>query len=262
MPGRVERGVTFARAEGHDLQGDLYLPQGPGPHPVLLAVPGGGWRRGDKAQLAHWGRFFSKAGVAFFAVDYRRAVTGPIWPKNLEDVSAALGFLKSEARRLDIDPGRIGVLGASAGAHLGGLAALNDPAVRLFVGIYGVYDLATHWQADLPKEAAPGEDPTSRMLGATPPENPRLYAEASPQQQIGRARGRFDALLVHGDADKDVLLQQSAGFAAALQAAGMNAQLLTVPGAGHFWFSQQAPEPGTFSGQIADHLVGFVRQGL
>jgi acetyl esterase/lipase len=262
MPERVDKGVTFARAEGVDLRGDLYLPSGLGPHPVLLMVPGGGWRRGDKAQLAHWGNHFADAGMAVFIIDYRRAHEGPIWPKNLEDVSAALEFVKSEGAALGLDPARIGILGASAGAHLGALAALKDDAVKLFVGVYGVYDLALHWEADRPKAAAPGEDPTSRMLGATPQDNPKLYVDASPLQRIAERRGALEAVLIHGEADTDILPEQSEHFAQALRAAGSRAEFFPVPGAGHFWFSQQAPEPGTYSGQIADRLVAFVKNGL
>lgn len=46
------QGMAFATADGVAVKGDLYRPQADGPHPVLVAAPGGGWLRGDKAQLA------------------------------------------------------------------------------------------------------------------------------------------------------------------------------------------------------------------
>src|ERR1700754_397066 len=96
MPIEARPGLTFAKADGVELKGDLYLPSESGPHPILVAAPGGGWRRGDKAQLAHWGAHLAEIGVAVFAIDYRRATAGKAWPKNLEDVAAALAFVRSE----------------------------------------------------------------------------------------------------------------------------------------------------------------------
>ena len=267
MPCSVESGLHFATTDGVELRGDLYRPAGPGPHPVLVAASGGAWRRGDRGQLAHWGRYLANQGVAVFATDYRRSEHGKIWPKNLQDVAAALAFVRSDGSRLGLDTDRIGLLGASAGAHLAALAALADarsaPApLRVLVGVYGVYDLAAHWRADLAKNAAKGEDPTERMLGATPLEDPQLYLEASPIHAVTPAQRAPAVLLIWGESDGDVLPEQSFTFARALQVAGFGVDTVAVPGAGHFWFSREPIEPDTFNGQVAPRLTSFLRENL
>jgi acetyl esterase/lipase len=136
---------------------------------VLVAAPGGAWLRGDKKQLGHWGRHLAAHGFAVFAIDYRRATAGKVFPQNVQDVMAAARFIQDQAAALSLDPARIGLLGASAGAHLTSLAALaqgeawlDGPTVpfKTLVVVYGVYDLVAHWQADLDKNPEPGQDHT------------------------------------------------------------------------------------------------------
>ncbi len=258
----LKSGLVFATEDGAALAGDLYLPEGPGPHPVLVAAPGGGWRRGDKSNLSKWGERLAKEGIAAFAVDYRRSTSGAIWPKNLDDILSAVAFVKREGQTHGLDPARIGLLGASAGAHLTALAALKDAEVKVFVGVYGVYDLMAHWQADLGKNALPQEDPTMRMMGGAPFDDPRAWFEASPLRQATYARSALRVLLIWGDADPDVLPVQSQSFAAALRQARFFVRTLVVPGAGHFWFGEEPIQPGTFTGYIADRLISFVKQNL
>jgi acetyl esterase/lipase len=50
-----QTGVTFATHDGVALLGDLYLPEGAGPHPAVIAVHGGGWQQGTRAGYRHWG---------------------------------------------------------------------------------------------------------------------------------------------------------------------------------------------------------------
>ena len=192
MPHKAQKGLRFAEPDGAALAGDLYTPDSPGPHPVLLAAPGGGWRRGDKAQLGRWGAHLADAGIAVFAIDYRRSTAGKIWPKNLEDVTAALAFLREQGPGLGLDPERIGILGASAGAHLAALAALQEADRRpLPVACrrrYGVYDLM-YWQAD--SQNMPPRGPDRAMLGATPPRS-AAYFDASPLRQVSFAKSAED----------------------------------------------------------------------
>src|SRR3954469_3834638 len=102
----VKQTLVFAQRDAASLSGDLYLPDGPGPHPVLVGVPGGGWLRNRKEQLVHWGEYLAANGYALFAIDYRRSDQGPIWPSNLEDVWAAIDFVKAEGQGLGLDVGR------------------------------------------------------------------------------------------------------------------------------------------------------------
>lgn len=264
--------LTFATVEGVALQGHLYRPDGPGPHPVLVAAPGGAWLRGDKAQLGHWGRHLAAHGFAVFAIDYRRATAGKVFPHNVQDVMAAARFVQDQAATLSLDPARIGLLGASAGAHLTALAALAQGAswlpgetvpFKTLVVVYGVYDLVTHWQADLDKNPEPGEDHTVRMLGATPYDDPQLYFDASPIRHVRYAGAALKTLVIWGADDSDVLPAQSQALVRALRQARFFVRALPVPGAGHFWFSEEPIDaPGSATGKVAPTLVTFLKQHL
>ncbi len=267
MPIKLTPGLAFSRVGEIELKGDLYLPEGTGPHPVLVAVPGGGWRRGDKSQLAHWGSFLAAQGAAVFVIDYRRSTAGKVFPQNLQDVASALAFVREQGPGLSLDPDRLGLLGASAGAHLAALAALDEadrPAfpVRVLVGVYGVYDLVSHWQTDLDRNAAPNEDPTERMLGATPFDDQDLYVQASPLRKVTYARNALKVLLIWGQEDTDILPTQSEAFARSLRQARFMVRTIPVPGAGHFWFSEEKVAPDTFSGALAPRLAAFLRQHI
>src|ERR1700753_4165871 len=123
MPERLE--IKYTDSANGPLFGDLYLPDG-APAPLLVAVPGGAWRAGSRKQLAGWGRYLAGQGFAVFAIDYRLATGGPTFPGNLRDVRAALAFVHENAGTLGVDAARLGLFGASAGAHLAALAALSD----------------------------------------------------------------------------------------------------------------------------------------
>jgi len=270
----LREGLFFATHDGVELRGDLYLP-----HPALVAAPGGAWLRGDRKGLSRWGEYLSARGIAVFSVDYRRSTAGRIFPENVRDVAAAARFVSARSGDLDIDPARIGLLGASAGGHLTALAALagDTPVARdgypndvgagtplnpkVLVTVYGVFDLAAHWQADSVKPAGPDGDVTERMLGGTPGDNAALYRLASPVTHVLDSASRPPVLVVWGDSDVDVLPAQSQTFAKALAEAGYPTQTLPVEGAGHFWFSKDEIN-SPFNAFVASQLMDFLKANL
>ncbi|MDQ0458152.1 alpha/beta hydrolase [Rhizobium paknamense] len=259
--------VTYADIAENALQADLYLPEGEGPFPLILGVSGGGWIRGHRGALSAWGSFFARAGFAFASVDYRRAsAETPAFPGNVEDVAAALRFFTEAGREHGIDPQRIAVLGVSAGAHLGALASLspafNCPVPKAFAGIYGVYDLLAHWQADRAVNSVTAMDKTECLLGVKPFANPLIYHQASPLRQITYDRA-MPVFLCWGHVDREVAPEQSAAFAVALRQAGYPVTAVELPDAAHLWFSEEAPDaPGSFSARIAPALLRFFRRVL
>src|SRR5262249_40671632 len=157
--------LTYATHDGVALQGDLYLPKGTGPFPALVAVHGGGWQQGVRGQFQFWGPYLAAHGYALFTISYRLAKKGTkTFPHAVHDVVAAVQFLRANAADHRIDPERLALFGASAGAHLASLAALGanagkfldgypgDPQakasakVKVLVGVYGVYDLIEMWE--------------------------------------------------------------------------------------------------------------------
>src|SRR5712671_7523626 len=152
--------LIYATHDGVELQGDFYLPKTRGSVPALVAVHGGGWQQGARGAFQHCGSHLAKHGCAVFAISYRFAKKGhKAFPQAVQDVMAAVQFVRGSASEFGIDPGRIALFGASAGAHLAALVALGgrakifaggypgdahagiDTSVKAFVGVYGVYDL-------------------------------------------------------------------------------------------------------------------------
>jgi acetyl esterase/lipase len=69
-------GLTYATHDGVALAGDLYVPKGAGPFPVLVALHGGGWVQGVRGAFQYWGPWLAARGYALFAISYRLAKPG------------------------------------------------------------------------------------------------------------------------------------------------------------------------------------------
>src|SRR5215469_870264 len=118
----VHRGITYATHDGVALQGDLYLPAGPGPFPVIVNVHGGYWRRGSRDTFQYWGPYLAARGYAGFTIGYR--LTQPrlkTYPEAVHDVRAAVQFMRGRAAEFRLDGERFALWGNSAGAQLGAL---------------------------------------------------------------------------------------------------------------------------------------------
>ena len=270
---RYIAGVEYAVLTGfRPLLLDLILPpaesggpgsDGPGrPVPVVVWLHGGGWqqgsRRGAGPAFAGWSptvfERIAAAGLAVAAIDYRLSGEAR-WPAQLADVLAALDWLRREGPELGLDPGRLALMGESAGGQLAAVAALTDTAfadgarknaapgplagvVRAVVDWYGPADLRTMASELGPAPAADPAAPDSResrLLGAPLPTVPDIAADASPVTHIHSAAPPF--LLLHGTADRLIPALQSTGFAAALREAGVPVQLELIAGAGHMWLA-------------------------
>ena len=143
--------------------GDLYLPKGAKSAPALVAVRGGGWVAGVRSTFQYWGPYLAERGIAVFAISYRLATKAKAFPQAVQDVLAGVQFVRGKASAFGINAARIGLLGASAGAHLAALAALvgktfaggypQDPfasvdhGVKALIGVYGIYDAVAMWTA-------------------------------------------------------------------------------------------------------------------
>ena len=129
-------GIAYANHDGVSLAGDLYLPAGPGPFPALVGVHGGGWQAGVRSTFQYWGAYLAARGYALFAISYRLAKKGhKMFPQAVQDVLAGVQFVRGNAGSFKVDPDRIALFGASAGAHLASLAALGGESAT-FKGGY------------------------------------------------------------------------------------------------------------------------------
>lgn len=232
LPAGVQSELDIAYAADSPAQKlDLYLPTGTAaaPRPAIVVVHGGGWRGGDK-QRGQWARLpaqYASDGYVAISVNYRLTGEAP-WPAQIEDVKAAVRWLRAHAEEHAVDVDRIGAYGNSAGAHLVSLLGL----VKQSDGLEGS---GPHQeQSSMVQAVCASATPTDflnwREPGAVPERLGRTFLAGPGDTLRDRARqaspityARGDAppfLLIHGTADRTVPIGQSDRFAKALRAAG------------------------------------------
>jgi acetyl esterase/lipase len=280
----THKGVIYANHDGVELAGDLYLPKGGGSGAraaaALVAVHGGAWIGGSRGAFQYWGPYLAARGIALFAISYRLAnANQKAFPQAVHDVLAGVQFMRAKAGEFNIDPERIGVLGASAGGHLAALAALGAEAplfagayprdaqaavsakVKALVGVYGIYDVLALWSAC--QLDGPRNNIAELFLGAPPMSDRRLYFDASPVSYATFANNKIGVLLVTGTED-DIVPPRAhfEPFLLALKQANFFVRTCIVPGAPHFWMNDPIDEPTSHSGFLAPRLVRFLAERL
>src|SRR6266704_947841 len=234
----IHDNLTYATHDGVVLKGDLYLPAGPGPFPIVVNVHGGYWRRGSRDTFQYWGPYLAARGYAGFTVSYRLTKPGQkTYPGVAHDIRAAVQFVRGRAKEFRLDSDRIALWGNSAGAHLAALVALagdsplfaggypQDPhaavstEVKVLVGVYGIYDLLPQWRHS--QLGNPGDNLVECLLGVSPIEDRRIYFDASPISYATIANNQTAVFLSWGTEDDVVDYRtQSEPFLLALKQAG------------------------------------------
>ncbi len=275
----VRRDLQYATHDGVALAGDYYVPRAPGKYPVVVAVHGGGWQGGTKAGYRFWGPYLAQHGIALYAIEYRLAKAGQAsYPKPVQDVRAAIQFVRYKADDLKADPQRVGLMGDSAGSHLVALTALaadaspfagaypNDPyanvsaKVKAVVAAYGVYDLVQQWNHD--QVQRPRDQIVEKLLGKTPMDDRKVYFEASPMSYATRANNQTSFLLTWGTADDIVDPAQSEAFLLALKQAEFFVRQVPVTNAPHFWMADPLDEPRGYVGFALPQILRFLEGRL
>jgi acetyl esterase/lipase len=258
-------GRTFRYGPHRSQRGELHLPAGSGPHPLVVLIHGGSWqKRYSKLVMRALARDLRRRGWAVWNIEYRRVGAGGGWPETFLDVAAAVDHVRT--LEAPLDQSRVSVLGHSAGGHLAlwaaGRAALPPHAPGAAAGssplgfvraiaLAGVCDLAgahREWRGGA----------VERLLGGSPLELPERYALTDPMAQVPLA---MPVLLVHGVHDQTVSVRLSRNYARAARAAGGDVELIELEGeAGNHrahidprsgawatvveWLGQGAREPG------------------
>lgn len=240
-------GLEYAAPGGVKLLLDLRVPEGNGPHPVILYLHSGAWITGDRTG----GPALRQAsrGYAVASIDYRLAPTH-IWPAQIEDAKAAVRWLRANAARFRFDPDRIGVFGASAGGHIasilgtsGGVASLEgvghgnaqfSSRVKAVVDLYGPTDLLKIEEqkiACIPLNANAPNMPPSLLMGCPIQQCKEKTATANPITYITPDDPPF--LIMQGMLDCLTPWKQSVILHDALAAAGVDSRLELIPNGEH-----------------------------
>ena len=260
--------LPFAAPGGRPLLADLHLPARlEAPAAAIIWIHGGGWRSGNRHVGPDLSRFFAALGFAMVAVDYRLSGRAT-FPAQIEDVKTAIRWVRSIAADYGLDPGRIGLWGASSGGHLAALAGLTgddlftpagapycnrSSAVQAVVDGYGPIDFL-QMDAHRPPPGTRSDDPAnlvlprldmrsedadsyeSLLLGAPITTCPERVREASPLTYVHAGAPPF--LIVHGASDTTVAPHQSELLFEALGREGTEAALVLVEGLGHGFFNR------------------------
>ena len=212
-------GITYAQVDswyGHcrrDLKLDLIYPEdfSGKTYPCVVWICGGAWLRMDRsAHLAYLSKL-AQSGFVVASVEYRTSNEGE-YPMQIQDVKAAIRYLRAHADRYRIDAEYIGVTGESAGGYLTCMAAL-DEAVSLDVGDYleqsSKVQAACPWYPPTDLSAFPCESAEkcassaeSLLLGFNSMLNKEKAYQSSPVSKVTKDAPPF--MIIHGNCDQVV----------------------------------------------------------
>ena len=227
---KMIRDLEYAKVDGMPLRLDLYLPQTAHP-PLFVWIHGGGWARGDKADINPSIIELTRDGFAVASLNYRLGGVS-LHPKQVQDLKGAIRWLRANSGQYGYDAEQIAVGGGSAGGHLalllglsGGVAELEGDVggnrkessrVQAIVDLYGPSDLEAYAKAN-PKFQRRKTD--------------ELLRSASPLQYLSADDPPL--LVMHGEQDPVVPVAQSQRLHERYVQAGLDAELHILPGAGH-----------------------------
>lgn len=270
---RVERNVVYGMYSGLALLMDIYYPEKPNGYGVVFIL-GSGWHMPlaynavalkDRAANNNFLQKLTEAGYTVFAINHRAAPRFR-YPAAVEDARRAVRFVRHHAKEYRIHPERIGGMGGSSGGHLvsmlgtlDGKGDLEDPdpvnressRLQCVVARAAPSDLAKiKTESGL---SAVTSFVGIRLQGTNPATAEyKTYLEASPVTHVSADDAPF--LLIHGDADRTVPFEQAELMEAALEKAGVEVNLIRVPGGGHGGNFEGATHPPDFLGEMVRWL--------
>jgi len=231
--------LTYPASTGAQLPVDVYLPPGGGAgttrlRPMLVMVHGGGWFFGDRHEFDTVARDAAMHG--YIAVNIEYDMTPPRWPKEPDDVKAAIAWARSQAAQWGGDPTKMATWGTSAGANpaVDAAAAGDHSGLQAAVGWSGPYDLAAlpaqvdALAADCQRVASIA-DPAI-YLGCLAITCPATYTAVSPA--LAATPGMPPVYLANSQTELVPLAQQEE-MAATLHRLGVPHEAVVVPGSGH-----------------------------
>ncbi|BCS31772.1 lipase [Luteitalea sp. TBR-22] len=235
---RRQENVVFGLASGVGLVMDVFTPTGTPNGLGIIDVLSGAWYS-EEAQVRDHLRakifdIHCARGYTVFMVrpGSRTAFTADAMAAH---VGRAVAYIRAHATEYRVDPDRLGMTGASAGAHLALLALATQPdlGIRAAALFFPPTDFLEFGTGAPPLDRLGGLLFAGGVAGRTAEEVTRKAGEISPARRVTRALP--PVLLIHGDADATVPLQQSEKMVRVLKDAGGEARLIVKPGGGHPW---------------------------
>lgn len=236
-----EAGIEYANPDGQHLQLNVARPKtGSAPFPAVVCIHGGGFRAGRRESYDGLIVRLAQKGYVAVTVSYRLAPKYP-FPAAVHDCKAAVRWVRANAAKYKIDPDRIGVTGSSAGGHLaqflgvtanvpefegdGGNPGVSSK-VACVVNVYGPSDFTRSYGKSV--DAA---EVLPLFLGGNLEAARQQHVRASPLYWV--TPDAAPTLCVHGTEDRYVAHEQAVWLVDRLKASAVEAELLTLQGAGH-----------------------------
>lgn len=195
--------------------------------PVNVFIHGGAWRAGLARDYAFPAEMFVSAGSHFVVLDFNNVLeTGGDLMVMADQVRRAVAWVIDNARQFGGDPARVYISGTSSGAHLGGVVATSGFAVKGYVLASGMYDLR-----------GPRLSKRSSYVAFTDEVEDAL----SPQRHLSRISAPI--VLLYGSLETPEFQRQARDFAAALQKAGKQVELIAAEGHNHFELTETLANP-------------------
>jgi len=250
--------IVYGQVGDRELGLDLYRPDAAAaPLPAVVFIHGGGWHGGMKEDYGGLAARVAAQDYLCATVDYRLAPEAA-FPAALQDCQCAVRWLRAHAGELGADPGRVAAWGHSAGGHLAALVALAPGRFAPTGGWEGYpegvqcalcYSAPFHL-ATLGPDVTPA---AGAFVGGEPDAQPELWERASPLCYLA-APAAVPFLVVHGDQDDLVPVDQADRFVAALRRVGSPVRYQRLSGLGHD-LAQDSPA-------LLDEALSFLSEVL
>jgi len=258
---------TVAYGARADQAADLWLPDGPGPFPVVLMVHGGCWQKeiADRRLMNYAAEALRREGLAVWNIEYRGVdEAGGGYPGTFLDVAKAADTLRDAAQSYPLKLDHVVAFGHSAGGHLAlwlaarsrlpvtsALHADNPLPIAAVVNSGGLADL----RASMPvTQAECLADIAEKLMGAATPARPDPFADTSPAELLPIGA---HVVSVNGERDRIAPPSLGEGLTARAKAAGDAAEFVVVPGEGHVELVAPGSASFTEETRVIKRLLGL-----
>lgn len=242
--GQIIRDLKYAQVADQTLNLDLHLPREKARSPLIVWVHGGAWRSGSKKDMPL--AKLIEEGYAVASVDYRLSPQAK-FPAQIHDLKATVRFLRGHGDEWRLPTKKILIAGDSAGGHLAALVGVSNghgelegdvgndrtqsSEVQGIISFYGGANLTTILKQSTPHGLSVRVPALDLLLGGQPDDVPVLARLASPVFHVDRRDPPL--LLLHGDQDPQMPVNQALELSGAYQKVKAPVKLEIVHGAGH-----------------------------
>ncbi|MGQ7947010.1 alpha/beta hydrolase fold domain-containing protein [Flavobacterium sp. WC2509] len=229
--------ITYTKIKDRELHLDAYCTKANRKNPAIVIIHGGGWKSGNKSQMETFAQEMASKGFSSFTIEYRLSLEAK-YPAAILDVKKAIQFIKTNAKKFNVDTTKIAILGYSSGGQMAALigstnnnSLFENKNTKATANVQAIVDIDGILAFKHP-ESKEGTV-AALWLGGTYDEKPEIWEQASalshtdnntpPTLFINSSIDRFHA----GRDDMIAILNKN----------GIYSEVKTIPNSPHsFWF--------------------------